>query len=116
MRNLKKNQRVLYYAPYLGTRPIVDEYGNDTLEVEKIYGEPQKLNINYSTNTGQEVTSVFGSLTNYSRTICFTGESCPLKEKDILWIRKDITEKANYEVLKVADSLNSWLLAIGEIV
>lgn len=109
MRNLKKNQRKLYYAPFLGIEPIHDEYGNETLEVEKIYGEKVKLEINYSSNTGQVDTQVFGDITNYSRIIACTGK-CPLKKKDKVYIGDE-----TYEVIKVADSLNSFLIAVGEI-
>ena len=43
MRNLQKNMRRLYYAPIIGTEPILDEYGNDTLEVRTVYGSPALL-------------------------------------------------------------------------
>lgn len=115
MRNLKKNQRVLYYASFMETKPILDEYGNETLEVEKVYSEPTLLEINYSSNTGEVATQTFGNLTDYSRVLAITG-NCPLKENDILWIGIDVSSKANYEVKKVADSLNSYLIAVGEIV
>ena len=116
MRSLSKNKRPLHYAPYMGTQSIKDEYGNDTLEVEKLYGKPQKIYLNYSSNTGLEDTQVFGSLTNYSRVISYVGKHCPLKEHDVIWLGISVTEKPNYEVKKVADSLNSYLIAIGEIV
>lgn len=116
MRNLKKNQRTLYYASFIDVNPIKDEWGNDTLEVESIYGEPTSLKINYSPNVGEIDTQIFGNVTSYSRVLSFTGATCPLKEKDRLWINKEVTEDANYEVLKVADGLNSFLIAIGEIV
>lgn len=115
MRNLKKNQRDLYYASFVETKPILDEYGNETLEVEKVYSEPTLLKVNYSSNTGEVATQTFGNLTEYSRVLAITG-NCPLKENDILWIGIDVSSKANYEVKKVADSLNSYLIAVGEIV
>lgn len=116
MRSLKRNQRPLHYAPYIGTQSIMDEYGNDTLEVKKLYGDPQKLCLNYSSNIGQEDTQVFGALTNYSRVISYVGKQCPLKEHDVIWLDISTTEQPNYEVRGVADSLNSYLIAIGEIV
>jgi hypothetical protein len=113
MRNLKRNQRPLYFAPFQGTQSIKDEYGNDTLEVEKLYGDKKRLYVNYSSNTGLDDTQVFGSFTNYSRVISYVGKQCPLKEHDVIWL--GITDKPNYEVRRVADSLNSYLIAIGEI-
>lgn len=116
MRNLKKNQRPLFYATYIGSEPIKDEYGNDTLEVTPIYGEPTELRINYSSNVGEVTTEVFGDISNYSRVLSYVGSKCPLNEKDKLWIGIDTSLEANYEVIKVADSINSWLIAVGEIV
>ena len=110
MRTLKKNQRKLYYAPFMGTEIGFDEYGNETLEPTPLYGEKTELWVNYSPNTGQLDNQTFGDITNYSRVLVFSGK-CPLKEKDHLWIDSEI-----YEVRKVADGLNSYLVAIGEIV
>jgi hypothetical protein len=115
MRNLKKNQRPLYYASFIDTKPILDEYGNETLEVEKVYSEPTLWEVNYSSNTGEVATQTFGNLTDYSRVLAITGK-CPLKEGDVLWIGIEPTSSANYEVKKVANSLNSYLVAVGEIV
>lgn len=116
MRNLRKNQRPLYYATYNGAIPIKDEYGNDSLEVENTYSQPLEWRANYSSNVGEAATQVFGDISQYSRIISWVGTDCPLKEKDILWIGRSIDEQANYEVVKVADSLNSWLVGLKEIV
>ena len=116
MRNLRKNQRTLFYASYLSAEPIKDEYGNDTLEVKHVYEEPKMFSCNYSSNVGEVGVEAFGNISNYSRVISFSGTVCPLKEKAKVWINRDITENANYEVIKVADSLNSFLIALGEIV
>jgi hypothetical protein len=113
MRSLNKNKRLIHYAPFLGTQSIKDEHGNDTLEVEKLYGDKKELYVNYSSNTGLDDTQVFGSFTSYSRVISYVGKQCPLKEHDVIWV--GITDKPNYEVRRVADSLNSYLIAIGEI-
>ena len=80
MRDLKRNQRVIHYANVVGTEPIIDEYGNDTLDVRTLYGSPALLRCNVSANMGQEAVEVFGSQTEYSRTISLTGSQCPLVE------------------------------------
>lgn len=110
MRNLRKNQRQLYYAPFMGTEISYDEYGNETLEPNPLYGEKTELWANYSPNTGQLDVQTFGDITNYSRVLIFSG-NCPLKEKDRLWIGEE-----TYEVVKVADGLNTYLVAIGEVI
>ena len=115
MRVLYKNQRTYHYALPIAVEPILDEYGNDTLEVETIYSDPIKAKANYSAAAGQEAVAVFGTTTDYSRVLVFS-ENCPLKEGAILWIGRDTSESANYKVIRVADSLNGTLVAVGEII
>ena len=115
MRSLRKNQRKFWYASYLEARPILDEWGNETLEVENTYEDPVAIELNISANVGQEVTKIFGDVSEYSRVISYVGSACPLKAKDRLWIGITTKQKANYEVKKVLDSLNSWLIGIVEV-
>ena len=118
MRDLKRNQRKLWYAVPTGTRPIVDEYGNDTLEVEMVYLPPVQLAANVSANMGQEAVEVFGSQTEYNRTICISGWECPLIENCRVWFGKDpnaVGDDNNYVVARVADSKNGFLVALREV-
>ncbi len=115
MRNLQRNMRRLYYAPIAGTEPILDEYGNDTLEVRTVYGSPALLKCNVSANAGQEAAEVFGNQTEYSRTISFVGQVCPLSEGDKIWFGVPTSGSPNYVVVKVADSKNSFLIALREV-
>ena len=110
MRSLQKDWRDLYYAVPQSTESILDEYGNDTLEVRTIYSERKKLRANVSANVGQDAVNVFGSLTNYNRTITFWGVSCPLGEGCKVWFGEK-----EYVVIKVADSKNSFLIALREV-
>ena len=61
MRSLIRNQRTFYYATVVGTEPIFDEYGNDTLEARTVWSEPVLLKANISANVGEEVVEVFGA-------------------------------------------------------
>ena len=114
MRDLKRNQRVIHYANVVGTEPILDEYGNDTLEVRTVYGPPTLLHCNVSANMGQEAVEVFGSQTEYSRTISLTG-SCPLMEGSRVWFMAAPEGQFNYTVARVADSKNGFLIALREV-
>lgn len=114
MRDLKRNCRPLYYSEVLGTVPLYDEYGNETLEVSTEYGSPTLLSVNVSANVGQEAVEVFGTATEYSRTVCFANE-CPLKEGYKVWFGVSPTEPNNYIVAKVADSKNGYLVALREV-
>lgn len=116
MRMLEKNKRICHYAIPMEEKPIFDEDGNQTLETETVYSDPVELKANYSAAAGQEVVEIFGSTTEYSRVLSF-GQDCPLQERYVLWI--GVTPEvhaANYEVRRVADSINSTLIAVQEIV
>lgn len=115
MRSMQRSWRDLHYATLLGTEPIKDEYGNDTLEVKNTYGSPTLLRANVSANAGQEAVSVFGALTGYSRTVSYSGDSCPLDEGSLVWFGVDASGPHNYIVVKVADSKNGYLIALREV-
>lgn len=113
MRDLKRNQRTFYYATATGTEPIIDEYGNDTLETRTVYGAPLVANANISANIGEEAVEIFGSQTEYSRVACMA--NCPLKEGDKVWFGVDPMSENNYSVAKVADGKNGYLVALREV-
>ena len=118
MRDLKRNQRVVWYAVPTTAAPILDEYGNDTLEVETLYLPPVQLRCNVSANVGQEALQVFGPQTNYSRTISIVRKECPLVEGCRVWFRVEPNEQGtnyNYTVVRVADGKNSYLIALREV-
>ena len=110
MRSLQRDWRILEYAVPQSEEPIIDEYGNETLEVKTIYSERKELRANISANVGQEAVNVFGSLTGYSRTVTYWGNSCPLTEGSKVWFGAE-----EYKVIKVADSKNGFLIALREV-
>ena len=118
MRDCIRNKRTLWYAVPTGSRPIFDEYGNDTLEVEAIFASPLPFQANISANVGQEAVQVFGAQTEYSRTVSITGTECPLVEGCRVWFGKTPNEAGNdnnYVVTRVADSKNGYLIALREV-
>lgn len=115
MRSIQRSCRPLYYATPERTEPILDDYGNDTLERKTIYSSPTLLHANVSANAGQEAVSAFGALTGYSRTVSFGGGSCPLTEGALVWFGVDVSGPHNYVVIKVADSKNCYLVALREV-
>lgn len=110
MRSLQRDWRELQYTIPVGKESILDEYGNDTLEVKTIYSEKKPLRASVSANVGQEAITVFGSLTGYSRTVTYWGVSCPLVEGSKVWFGAE-----EYIVIKVADSKNGYLIALREV-
>lgn len=118
MRDLIRNKRSLWYSTPVDNTPILDEYGNDTLEVEAVFSAPLHLQANVSANAGQEAIEVFGSQTEYSRTVSFSGNECPLVEGCRVWFGVEPNEQRanhNYTVARVADSKNGYLVALREV-
>lgn len=118
MRDLIRNKRGLWYAIPVGSTPMLDEYGNDTLEVEAIFSSPLRLQANVSANVGQEAIEVFGSQTEYSRTVSIAGGECPLVEGCRVWFGSEPNEQEtnyNYTVARVADSKNGYMVALREV-
>ena len=118
MRDLKRNQRSLWYAIPEGSTPILDDYGNDTLEVETVFSSPLHLQANVSANVGTESIQVFGTQTEYNRTVSLVGDECPLVEGCRVWFRVEPNEQGtnyNYTVARVADSKNGYLIALREV-
>lgn len=115
MRSLQRNWRKLHYAVPMGTESILDEYGNDTLELKTVYSDPVALDVNVSANVGQEAVDVFGAVTDYNRTVTYSGGECPLTKGCIVWFGVEPTAAHNYVVTKVADSKNGYLVALREV-
>jgi diaminopimelate decarboxylase len=118
MRDLNRNKRSLWYAVPEGTQPILDDYGNDTLEVDVVFSSPIHLQANVSANVGLEAVQVFGSQTEYNRTVSIAGEECPLVEGCRVWFRVEPDAQGanhNYTVARVADSKNGFLVALREV-
>lgn len=114
MRSLHRNNRTMYYANQIGTEPVYDEYGNDTLEVKAIYDAPIPLKCNISANAGAAAVEIFGSQTEYNRTVSIVGE-CPLVEGSKVWFGVTTDKPNNYVVVKVADSKHGYLIALREV-
>ena len=106
MRNFVRNKRKLWYAVPVGSTPILDEYGNDTLEVEVAFSSPLPFQANVSANMGQEAVEAFGSQSEYSRTVSIAGGECPLVEGCRVWFGVEPDKPHNYTVSRVADSKN----------
>lgn len=118
MRSLLRNKREMWYALPVGSHAILDEYGNDTLEVERVYSAPLYLMANVSANMGQEAVAVFGSQTEYSRTVSISGTVTPLVVGARIWFGVEpngTADNHNYTVARVADSKNGYLVALREV-
>lgn len=115
MRLLERNKRTFYYANPTGVIEVLkDEWGNETGEAAEEYETPVKARYNISGAVGQESIAVFGSDTNYARTIAAPSD-CAIVERARVWYGVPPTGRHNYVVRRVADSLNTKLLALTEV-
>lgn len=105
MKALLRNQRLVEYKRVIRTEAI-----GDTLEERKVYSAPVKARWNVSATAGEEANAVFGDFTNYSRTVSLCGD-CPVSEGDMV-----IFDGKTYGVVKIADSLNGFMIALKEAV
>ena len=117
MRDLRKNQRTLYYALRTGEIENTDASGYLTGESTPTYGKIEMLRGHVSASVGNDTVSEFGSFTNYSRTLTVSDVHCPIDEDSVIWfgITPDGDTPPNYIVTKRADSKNSVLYALLEV-
>lgn len=116
MRDLQRNKRLIWYANHIRDDAVTDEFGNDTGETIPVYTDPVALKINVSAATGEAAAEAFGAFTDYSRTITTSDTSCPLKQNSRVWFGVEPSSGPhNYEVVRVADSLNGMLYALREV-
>ena len=111
MRNLKRNQQKIYYQNLSDTE-VTDEWGNS---VKGYSGDPIGYMISVSANSGEASVNGFGTELNYDRTMSTTDKSCPINEYSRLWIVADTSKPHDFEVIKVAKSLNQILYAIKQV-
>ena len=112
MRTASRNKRTIWFANFLGKKPIQGSAG----KFLSSYTEPMKLRVNISPNRGDVALRVFGEMLEYDRTILFSGNS-PLTEQSIIWLDCLIAGKIpqingenvphDYIVKRVAESLPS---------
>ncbi len=123
MRCMVRNKQKFYYASYIKTNEIVDEYGNKTGEYEVIYGNPIETEGNISGAQGEVQIKQFGESVKYDKVIVLDNINTPIDEYSILWVdtipllNDDGTTDTphDYIVKKVAPTLNSVSIAISKV-
>lgn len=122
MKTLERNKRIFYYALFVESRPHVDDYGNETTEVDLIYGNPVFVKANISSAKGEVAIRLFGSSEDYDRLIVVDDPQTPINEYSILWVDTlpvlvdgETVTPHDYVVTKVARSLNSASIAIRKV-
>lgn len=116
MRDLRSNQKTIWYQNSIGSAAIRDENGDRTGEEQPVMEPPEQLRISVSGAAGAMEAAAFGGFTDYSRTACTANVNCPLHEGTLVWINRDASESPDYVVTKKADTINGVLYALKEVV
>ena len=120
MRDLKRNQRIFYYALYISNEEVLDADGNKTGERSISYGDPVKMYANISPANGYANTAIFGKDLQYNKTIVTCDLNCPITETSVLWIDKDPYDgqgnltSYDYTVSQVARGLDNIVFAVNK--
>lgn len=122
MRDLKKNQRKLYYATYKGRQPILDSAGDETGDFRIAYSPPVEFYANLSPGKGSAQAAVFGTDIDFTRSISTTDMDLPITETSLAWYETEPVllgdgtadpASADYEVAAPpADGLNELVIAL----
>lgn len=115
MRCLQRNLRPFYYALYDGQTALKDDAGNETGEYEVLYKTPVKARGNISAAKGDATVQPFGNDIQYDRVIVMDTPNTPIDEHAVLYIDNTPDQSPDYEVRKVARSLNTVAIAISRL-
>ena len=123
MRLCERNLKKIYYALYKEKTAIEDDDGNETGDYTLVYNNPVDMMANVSASRGVADVEMFGVGLNYTKVVLTADMNCPIDETSILWVdvTPDISEQGttetpyDYQVVKVAKSLNYIAYAIKEV-
>ena len=123
MRCMVRNKQNFYYASYIDTNELTDEYGNKTGEYEVVYGNPIETKGNISGAQGEVQIKQFGESERYDKVIVLDNVDTEINEYSILWVdtlpllNDDGTTSTphDYIVKKVAKTINSVAIAIRKV-
>lgn len=122
LRDLRKNQKNLWYALYQRKDPIFDENGDETGNYTKVYSSPVSFCASISSGKGKAQKEVFGVDVDFTRTISTTDLELPVTETSLVWYETEPTilndgsvdpDSADYEVAaRPARDLNQLMIAL----
>jgi len=86
MRNLSRNEQIVYYALFNSMTEKVDDYGNKTGTFSIEYATVQRVGVNVSASRGTSDLEQFGINLNYTKTLVTCNMKCPISETSVLWL------------------------------
>lgn len=117
MRDLKRNQREIWYSLYEGKTPVLKD-GFETGQYKETYSDPVSVRISTAPSTGASEAELFGASVQYDKVLS-TVQDLPIDEYSRLWVETTPNDKADnydYIVKRVAKGLNQNLWAIARVV
>lgn len=114
MQMLKRNQQTIKYKNWVSESAIVDDEGNETGEKQQTYSSivVQKAYVTPSQGIVDE--KMFGEDVKYDKVILV--DKTTINEQSILWVDDlNETHEHDYQVKKIAKSLNSYAIAIKKV-
>lgn len=115
MLSLSRNQQTIYYALYQTTDEVQSD-GLYTGEWSEGYADPVAIEASVSAARGSADIELFGISDSYTKTVIVDDTDCPIDEASLLWIDADpATEPHDYEVVRVAKSLNHITYAVQKV-
>ena len=115
MRCAYRNSRLFKYQHLLNTSAeLVDIDGNFTGESGPLYGEVQTGRANITQAKGKAAQAAFGIDLQYDK-VLITDKDYGLKESSRLWVDDLDAEKPDYIIKRIAQSINSYTIAISKV-
>lgn len=115
MRSLEINKQNIYYASYMGVKPLYDDYQNE-VGTTVTYSSPTPYRINVSAAKGEMSTRQFGDSEDYNKVMMTSDMNCPIIEGSVLWVDQQNTDAGHdYIVKRVARGLNTISIAIAKV-
>lgn len=118
MRDLEKNKRTIYAMNYVGVEEVKDNDGNYTGENKVTYSKRYPIRTNISGARGQSLVEVFGTDISYDKTFTLKKElfdSLKINENTVFFVDTKSKEKYDYVVVKIADTINTVVIAIKKV-
>lgn len=121
MRNLRRNATPIWYLLLDKSKPIQDEYGNETGGSLLVYKPAVKICASVSSDTGMSTVMQIGNLPDYDRVILVDDPNCPIDENTVLFVDKspeydkDGAPVYDYVVQRVSRSLNTVAYGIRKV-
>lgn len=112
MRDLKRNQRLIYYAALKNVTEYLDSNGDYTGTNVYTYASPVAFYANVSPVRGTYSREAQGIVNEGERTICTSDMNCPIAEDYAIWIDKPTSINHDYIVTGVERSINSILIRV----